>query len=170
LDADSHFLGERVGLRPLVEADAPLLARMFALPSVAQWWARISEDDVRAMCSDHTAPAFAVVLEGAVVGLVQYHEERDPQYRHAGIDIAIDPDAQGRGIGTDAVRTMARYLVDVRGHHRLTIDPAADNERAIACYRRVGFRAVGVMREYEQAPDGTWRDGLLMELLAGDLR
>jgi aminoglycoside 6'-N-acetyltransferase len=64
---------------------------------------------------------------------------------------------------------MARYLVEERGHHRLTIDPAVDNEIAIACYRRVGFRPVGIMRRYERTPDGDWRDGLLMELLVEQL-
>ena len=52
----------------------------------------------------------------------------------------------------------------------LTIDPATDNEAAIRAYERVGFRKVGVMRSYELGPDGTWHDGLLMELLAGELR
>jgi mannose-6-phosphate isomerase-like protein (cupin superfamily) len=46
------------------------------------------------------------------------------------------------------------------------IDPALDNGRAISCYRKVGFRPVGVMRRYERGPDGTFHDGLLMELLA----
>jgi aminoglycoside 6'-N-acetyltransferase len=68
-----------------------------------------------------------------------------------------------------AIRALARYLIDVRGHHRLTIDPAAANERAIHAYRRVGFRPVGIMRRYERGPDGTWHDGLLMDLLAGEL-
>jgi hypothetical protein len=56
-----------------------------------------------------------------------------------------------------------------RGHHRLTIDPAASNARAIAAYAKVGFRPVGIMRQYERGPDGTWHDGLLMELLREDL-
>jgi aminoglycoside 6'-N-acetyltransferase len=166
---DLGLVGERIGLRPLVEADVPALAQMLALPSVARWWGRVTEEDVRAMLSDEQVATFAVVLDGAVVGLVQYHEETDPDYRHAGIDIGIHPDVQGRGIGTDAVRTMARYLVEERGHHRLTIDPAVDNEIAIACYRRVGFRPVGIMRRYERTPDGDWRDGLLMELLVEQL-
>jgi aminoglycoside 6'-N-acetyltransferase len=51
----------------------------------------------------------------------------------------------------------------------LVIDPAADNTAAIACYRKVGFRSVGVMRKYELSADGTWHDGLLMELLADEL-
>jgi aminoglycoside 6'-N-acetyltransferase len=58
----------------------------------------------------------------------------------------------------------------VRGHHRLTIDPAAANARAIRAYRAIGFRDVGVMRRYERGPDGEWRDALLMDMLAGELR
>jgi aminoglycoside 6'-N-acetyltransferase len=104
-----------------------------------------------------------------VVGLIQYAEENEPDYRHAGIDIFLDPAWHGRGLGADALRTVARYLFDVRGHHRLTIDPAASNERAIRSYRRVGFRPVGVMRRYERGPDGTWHDGLLMDLLVEEL-
>ncbi len=92
-------------------------------------------------------------------------------YRHANIDLYLDPSVHGRGLGQDAVRTLARYLLDVLGHHRLVIDPAADNEPAIRCYTAVGFRPVGVMRAYERDPEGTgWHDGLLMDLLRGDLR
>jgi aminoglycoside 6'-N-acetyltransferase len=67
------------------------------------------------------------------------------------------------------VRTMALYLIRDRGHHRLIIDPALHNEPAIRCYEKVGFRRVGVMREHWRDPDGVWRDGLLMDLLASDL-
>jgi aminoglycoside 6'-N-acetyltransferase len=67
------------------------------------------------------------------------------------------------------VRTIARHLIRDRGHHRITIDPAAENERAIRCYARVGFRRVGVLRRYERGADGSWHDGVLMELLAEEL-
>jgi aminoglycoside 6'-N-acetyltransferase len=76
---------------------------------------------------------------------------------------------QGRGLGPDAIRVLAAYLIDERGHHRITIDPAAANTHAISAYGRVGFRAVGVMREYQQLADGTWVDALLMDLLAPEL-
>ena len=80
--------------------------------------------------------------------MIQYCEETDEEYRHAGIDLFLGAPYHDRGLGTDAVRTMARHLIDDRGHHRLTIDPAAHNERAIRCYEKVGFKRVGVMREY----------------------
>jgi len=102
--------------------------------------------------------------------MIQYAEELTPQYRHASIDLFLDPVVHGRGVGRDAVRTLARYLIEDRGHHRLVIDPAADNEAAIRCYAAVGFRPVGVMRAYEHDVDGPgWHDGLLMDLLAPDL-
>lgn len=91
-------------------------------------------------------------------------------YRHANMDNYIRPDSHGVGLGSDAVRTLAHHLVADHGHHRMVIDPAADNGAAIACYSKVGFRPVGVMRQYEQGSDGSWHDGLLMELLADDMR
>ena len=90
-------------------------------------------------------------------------------YRYASVDIAIRSEWQGKGLGPDAIRALARYLIDERGHHRLTIDPAAHNLNAIKAYERVGFKPVGVMRKYERGLDGTWHDGLLMDILADEL-
>jgi aminoglycoside 6'-N-acetyltransferase len=163
--------GERVSLRPLRPDDRARLRDILAQPEVARWW---DDPDPDAAADDWLAPddsvGFAIELDGRVVGSIQYAEENAPGYRHAGVDLFLDRDVQGRGLGPDAIRTLARFLIDVRGHHRLTIDPAAANERAIRAYERVGFRRVGVMRSYERGPDGTWHDGLLMDLLAGELR
>jgi RimJ/RimL family protein N-acetyltransferase len=96
--------------------------------------------------------------------------EDTPDYRHAGIDLFLASDHQGRGLGPEEIHLVAPYLFEVRGHHRLTIDPAAENLRAIHAYERVGFRPGGIMRQYERGRDGTWHDGLLMDLLVGELR
>jgi aminoglycoside 6'-N-acetyltransferase len=112
---------------------------------------------------------FAILADGEVAGMIQHHEETDEEYRSAGIDLFLGTPYQDRGLGTDAVRTMARHLIHDRGHHRLTIDPAAHNERAIRCYEKVGFKRVGIMREYWLDPDRVWRDGVLLDLLAREL-
>ena len=44
-----------------------------------------------------------------------------------------------RGLGTDTVRALARHLIDDVGHHRLVIDPAADNHAATRCYTGCAF-------------------------------
>jgi aminoglycoside 6'-N-acetyltransferase len=123
----------------------------------------------RDVLEDEEVAAYVVLVDGRVVGIIQSYEEDDPDRRHAGIDVVLHPDAHDRGIGTDAVRTLARHLIDHDGHHRLVIDPAADNTRAIRCYEKVGFRRVGILRRYERGSDGAFHDGLLMDLLAEDL-
>jgi aminoglycoside 6'-N-acetyltransferase len=75
-------------------------------------------------------------------------------YRHAGIDIHLSPRSQGHGLGTEAVSLLARFLYEQRGHHRLTIDPAAANHRAIRCYEKVGFRRVGCCASMSAAGTG----------------
>jgi aminoglycoside 6'-N-acetyltransferase len=162
--------GERVLLRPLTSADVPAVAAIQAQPGVARWWGEPREEDLREKVDGtERVAAFAIELDGKVIGLIQYHEEEDPMYRHAGIDLFISEHAHGQGLGTDAVRTLASYLIRERGHHRLVIDPAADNAAAIRAYEKVGFRPVGLMRQYERLPGGDWHDGLLMDLLADEL-
>jgi len=90
-----------------------------------------------------------------------------PDYRHVSFDIALTTALHGRGYGREALRVVIRHFIS-RGHHRFTIDPAVDNDRAIRAYRAVGFGPVGVMRAYERAGDGTWHDNLLMDLLAAE--
>ena len=171
VDRPTVLRGRSIVLRPLRANDVERVARIQAEPSVARWWGPPNEEELRRQAdgSDDEAKALAIEREGELVGLIQYHEENEPDFRHAGIDVFLTERAQGHGLGTDAVRTLARYLIDKRRHHRLTIDPAADNAAAIRVYEKVGFRTVGVMREYWRSPDGTWRDGLLMDLLAREL-
>ena len=82
---------------------------------------------------------------------MQFGEVEDPMYRSANIDLYLTTPRHGQGLGSEAVRILARHLIEERGHHRLTIDPAADNAAAIRAYEKVGFRPVGMMRSYEQA-------------------
>ena len=154
-------------LRPLEPRDAAELRRIHSLPEVARWWDEPDDDFPEGDDPDSTR--LVIEVDGAVAGLIQFGEEDEPKYRHAAIDIFLDPAFHGRGIGSEAVRRVARQLIDERGHHRITIDPAADNLAAIRAYEKVGFRPVGVMREYERDHDRNgWHDGLLMELLARD--
>lgn len=159
--------GQTVVLRPTTAAHVPRFLEVLSHPEVAKWWGGYDLERVR---RELLGPqGYAVEQHGEVVGLIIYYEEVDADHRHAGIDLALHPDAHGQGLGADAMRTMARHLFDVRGHHRIVIDPAAHNERAIRSYTRVGFRSIGIMRSYERRLDGSWHDGLLMDLLPDDL-
>jgi aminoglycoside 6'-N-acetyltransferase len=163
--------GDAVRLRPATTDDLDRLVTIRSTPEVHRRWggadhraeisADLADDDLHLLVVEDTG--------GNTIGAIQWEEETEPDYRHASIDIFLEPMAHGRGLGADAVRALARHLFASRGHHRITIDPAADNAPAIRCYQKVGFRVVGVMRRYGRGPDGTWHDGLLMDLLADDL-
>jgi aminoglycoside 6'-N-acetyltransferase len=154
-------------LRPLAEGDEAELRRILLTPEVARWWD--APEEGFPWSDDPDATRYVIEVDGAVAGMVQFSEETDPKYRHASIDVFLDPALHGRGLGSEAVRRVARQLVEERGHHRITIDPATANAAAIRAYEKAGFRRVGVMRRYERDVGGAgWHDGLLMELVAGD--
>jgi aminoglycoside 6'-N-acetyltransferase len=163
----------RLTLRPLREDDAEALSAMVAHPSVRDWWGPPESDSGGAAGFAEDARderAFAIEIDGELGGWLGFDEELEPDYRHAGLDILLAAEHQNAGLGPTALRLAARWLIDERGHHRLTIDPAAANARAIRAYEKLGFRPVGLMRRYERGADGAWRDGLLMDLLADELR
>jgi aminoglycoside 6'-N-acetyltransferase len=163
--------GAKVILRPPTPEDVPELARIRDTEQVNRWW-RGGDDMIAAVEEDLAQPdvdTFVIEHDGQVAGAIQWQAETEPDYLHANIDIYLDPALHRRGLGSDAVRTLARHLINDRGHHRLVIDPAADNAAAIRCYTKVGFKPVGIMRSYERSLDGTWHDGLLMDLLADEL-
>jgi aminoglycoside 6'-N-acetyltransferase len=152
-------------LRPLAPGDAVELLRIHTLPEVARWWDE--PDEGFPWTDEPEATRLAIEVDGQVAGMIQFGQELTPKYRHASIDLFLDPAFHGRGLGTEAIRRVARHLFDELGHHRITIDPAAANAAAIRTYEKVGFRRVGIMRRYERDADGEgWHDGLLMELLA----
>ena len=158
-----ELTGELVALRPLAAEDVETLRAIVAMPDVLRWWGR--QDESFPLDDEPEATRFAILVDGAVAGMIQYGEEDDPDFRHAWIDVFLDPALRGRGLGTDAVRTLARHLLDDRGHHRVTIDPAVANTAAVRSYEKAGFRPVGVMRKGWRGPDDVWHDMLLMELV-----
>ncbi|MGH2909491.1 MAG: GNAT family N-acetyltransferase [Solirubrobacteraceae bacterium] len=151
-------------LRTLRPDDTAELLRIHRTPEVRRWW---GDPEPGFPDDEPEAVRWTILVDGAVAGLVQFSEELEPRYRHASIDIFLDPACHGRGIGTEVVARVVVHLVGERGHHRITIDPAADNRAAVRAYEKAGFTAVGVMRDYEGDIDGDgWHDGLLMELIA----
>src|SRR5271166_5281133 len=154
---------ERLVLRELEEADLPSLVAILREPEVARWWPGFDAAEAR-------RALLGIEHQGRPIGAIQFYEQTDPSYRHAGVDLFLASVFQGQGLGSEAVKALVRYLFQSRGHHRVVIDPSAENLRAIHAYERAGFRQVGVMRQYERGPDGRWHDGVMMELLKEDFR
>jgi aminoglycoside 6'-N-acetyltransferase len=158
-------MAEALELERLHARHAAPLRALHQQPRVSRWWGPMEPDFP---FDEPGSTRFAVVVDDVVAGLVQHGEESWPDNRHAYIDIFIGDEFAGRGIGVEVMERVVRTLIEDHGHHRIVIDPAIENEPAIRCYEKVGFRRVGVLqRSYREPWSGEWRDELLMELVAG---
>src|SRR5689334_3506571 len=109
--------GERVALRPIEPEDRAPLKAIRDEPEVIRFW---GEQTAAWPGDDESVEEWVVELEGRIIGLIQFFEEPDPDYRHADVDILLATRVHGQGLGTDAMRAVMAYLVEERGHHRIT--------------------------------------------------
>ncbi len=160
-----QLTGPTLTLRPVAPEDVAALRAVRAAPQVVRWWDE--PQDGWPLSDAEPGLTMLTIRRGeTVAGFLQVWEEADPHYRHAAIDLFVDPARHRQGVASEALRLVIDQLIGVRGHHRITIDPALDNAAAIACYAGVGFTPVGVLGAYERIPpDQPPRDGLLMELV-----
>ncbi len=109
---------------------------------------------------ESTTRAYLVLGDGVPIGYVQSYiakdsgegwwpGEQDPGVR--GIDQFLANEAQlGRGVGTAMVRAFVQRLFADPAVTRIQTDPSPVNLRAIRCYEKAGFDALGEM----DTPDG----------------
>ena len=139
--------------------------------SVVRWW-DIAPASEAELADEELAPdvtprwAFIIVWNGRDVGFIQYYHPYPEMTWTAGIDIFIgEPDARDHGVGTEAVRVMLDYVFHVKHVHRVTIDPVAENARAIRAYEKAGFRLDRRLRHNDRRGDGTYVDTQCLSIL-----
>ena len=98
----------------------------------------------------------------AALGYLQF-TNIDPVDLNADLGICLAPAAQGKGLGSEALRLALADLRDTRGLRKVSLRVRADNQAAIRCYARLGFAECGRLKEHVYIDDG-WQDVLLMEL------
>src|SRR5205823_1516897 len=87
--AEPIVSGMRVVLRPLAPDDADELLRIHRTPEVVRWWDVPCEGFP---WDEPESTRFTIEVDGGVAGMIQYSEETEPKYRHAAIDVFVDPE------------------------------------------------------------------------------
>lgn len=136
-----------VTMRLARDDDAELISGWTHAPEVHQFWGgrAITVHEALAKYTGRRAPeivSYVICEQARPVGYVQSWQGQD----RYGLDMFIAAEAQGRGIGPRAARALASELTAL-GWVPLTVDPAVDNPRAIAAWRRAGFEATGELGE-----------------------
>jgi len=148
-----------IGFRPVEQADYPMLGAWLERPHWRQWWGDPETElgYIRDMVEgrDGTCQPFIFAVEGAPAGYIQVWQvapHQTPEWAAdnpwlmqlpadaVGVDLSLaDGDKLGRGIGSAALRRFCERLVE-QGHATIVIDPDPANARAVAAYRKAGFR------------------------------
>ncbi|WP_349897106.1 GNAT family N-acetyltransferase [Parafrigoribacterium soli] len=158
--------GDRLRLRPPVPTDAALLLAILLEPEVSKWWCGYTAERVRTEMID-VDDHLVIEIDGRPAGMVAIYENNEPEYRATAMHIFLGAEWYRKRYGAEALATAIIFLAE-RGHHRFTLDPNANNEPAIRSYERLGFRRVGVARDYQRMPNGELNDALLMDLVMRD--
>jgi len=160
------LVGERMTLRPPIASDAGALLAILLEPEVSKWWVGYTPSRVHdeMIASDAT---LVMEIDGDCAGAIFLYPENDPEYLHVVIHLFLGARWYGHRYGAEALTLVIAHLTTL-GHHRFTLDPNANNAPAIRSYERLGFKPVGLLREYQLRPDGTHEDALFMDLILSD--
>ncbi|GIW04606.1 MAG: N-acetyltransferase [Thermomicrobiales bacterium] len=164
----------RVTLRPICANDLPLLLRWMSDPRLMRHWAQpvplvteeqLAQDLAGRFARFDTAGYFMIEREdGAAIGRIEF-EQLDERSRSAEVMILIgDPDARGKGYGTEAMVALLRYLFHQRNLHRVYLTVLAWNTPAQRSYAKAGFVVEGRLRD-DVYFDGHYHDQLVMGIL-----
>ena len=83
--------------------------------------------------------------QNALVGLLDYR--LNGRNRSVELGYWLDATLQGKGIVTQACRTMVRHAFEVHQVHKVVISCAIDNPRSRAVAERLGFVQEGILRQ-----------------------
>ena len=163
-----RIIGNRVILRPLDINDLAKLAvwngdsevQSFvdcdlptALPELERWY--------QVNVPDRHYQIFGIEkLEGGLIGDLEL-DHICWSKREAELRIRIgEKDCWNQGYGSEAVRIITNHLMTEKQFNRVYLRVYHFNQRAISCYLKNGFKAVGLLKRRE----ANWKDIILMEL------
>lgn len=159
--------GPLVTLRDPREADTAPLVAILEEPEVAVWWVGYDAARVREEFIGHPETTRIIEVDGQAVGALIVLRSEDPEYPTTIMHIFLSTAFRGRRIGEETLALAIRHEFG-EGVSRITLDPNVHNDGAIRSYERLGFRRIGILRDYQVRPGGTLEDALFLDLTRSD--
>ncbi len=179
------IIGDRITLRRIEREDLPHVRRWLDDPELRrqigaqaplseveaeEWFEKVSNDPARAwyvivVDKDEVAGGQDERVIGEA-GLLRM----DPAWRTTDMTVIVgEPDARGKGYGTEAGRLLLDFAFQYMGFHRVAIGVVGFHEDALRFWERLGFRREGVQRE-GYLLDGEFHDFVMMSILEDEWR
>lgn len=149
-------MNENIVLRPLTVEDTDLIVKWRNDENVKKYFIYQGEFTKEG----HLHWVDTKIKSGEVVQFIIVENEtnspigsvyiRDIDYSNKKAEYGIfigEENAKGKGYGTQAAKLMIAYAFDELKLHRLYLRVYADNERAIASYKKAGFSLEGILKD-----------------------
>ncbi|MCL2299040.1 MAG: GNAT family N-acetyltransferase [Firmicutes bacterium] len=172
--------GERIYLSPIDPDDLETYVKWLNDIEVTRWLGGFSGMTTllneRAWIEENTKKTdcyqFAIVLReddnargGRLIGGVGLMD-LNQLHQKATLGIFIgEAEDRGKGYGAEAIRLLLEYGFRWLGLRNIDLHVHSDNARAIACYKKAGFKECG-RRHGVVFTDGQWHDDVQMEALS----
>jgi RimJ/RimL family protein N-acetyltransferase len=177
MKSHQRLAGERVYLRTYEPGDVETLVRWMNDPDVVQYlladralYNSLREQDwINRLYTTDTDYVFGICVktDDALIGSVGLHRvDRVDSFATIGIMIG-EKEHWSKGYGAEAIRLAVDYAFRTQNLNRVELETLAHNERAIKCYKKVGFVEEGRMRK-RRFKNGAYCDELVMAVLRKD--
>ncbi|KAB3525747.1 GNAT family N-acetyltransferase [Alkaliphilus serpentinus] len=185
------YRDELITLRRMKDCleDYSLLTKWLSDPSVAQYYEGKSKlyDMEKVLMKfgpyargeERVIPCI-IEYQNTPIGYIQYYKAHPDEYDESkvvdmtkyknthGADIIIgETQFWNKGIGTNVIQMMIRFLFENENADIIFIDPQTWNKRAIRCYEKSGFNPLMVAKNRELLDDIP-KDSLIMAITAKD--
>ncbi len=161
------LVGPLVSLRAPVQDDLAPLGDILAEPEVSLWWVGYTPERIQEEFISSPEITRIIEVEGECAGALYVLRGDDPEYPTTVMHLFIGTRFRGRRVGEEALALAIRHEF-ANGITRVTLDPNIGNEGAIRSYERMGFRRIGVLRDYQVRPGGHLEDALFLDLTRSD--
>ncbi len=160
--------GRHIQLRAVEESDYPLIHRWLNHPEVWRYMdyeipyslADVKEDIERSRKEGHP---FIILVEDRPIGRIGLNQFRRRDRICSFYMFIGEPAYWGRGHAQDAAMTLLAYGFERWDLHQVELWTLADNNRALAMYRRCGFVEEARLRD-RSFKEGRWVDHVVMSV------
>lgn len=157
------YYGEKVRLRALTPADAEICARWMSdrettINTAGGGRMPMSEDEERDFIMRNSYCTFGIERtdDSRLIGTCSFFDVNH-QARRCKIGILIgDKENRGRGYGSDALKTLLKFLFVDRNMYRVALEVFEYNKAAVAMYEKLGFVRECTYRKQAYAMGRYW--------------
>ena len=174
------YEGEKVRLRPYVKEDTELVWKLINDPEIKRYLVpgipypfTLTDEEKWIMSQSATRDTYSFAIEDKATGrYLGGCGVNQVDWKNSRVMVGIfigEKDFLGKGYGTDAMKTLVRFVFEEMNINKIKLEVYAFNERAIKSYRKCGFTIEGTLRQ-EVFRGGQYHDAHIMSLLRSEYR